>query len=97
MSKKLENLLALHSSLAICGLKPSNLFSYYSENIEDSIEEINALNEKYKQLYNEVFKESLKVREGDGIYICESKEETYKPEPDNMSEAEYKKYKRGKK
>ena len=51
MSKKLENLLALHSSLAICGLKPSNLFSYYSENIEDSIEEINALNEKYNPKY----------------------------------------------
>lgn len=56
-----------------------------------------ALNEKYKKLYNEVFKESLKVREGDGIYIFNSKDENYKPEPDNMSEEEYKKYKRGKK
>ncbi|MCR5786711.1 MAG: DUF3793 family protein, partial [Acholeplasmatales bacterium] len=48
MSKKLEKLLALHSSPAICGIKASNLISIdYNESIYKEIEE---LNNKYPKL-----------------------------------------------
>ncbi len=42
MSKTLEKLLAIHSSPALCGIKPSNLISIdFDESIYEEIEELN--------------------------------------------------------
>ena len=56
MSKVLERLLALHSSPAICGIKPSNLICIdYDESIYNEIEE---LNHNYPKLCFKVLKKN---------------------------------------
>ena len=56
MSKTLEKLLALHSSPAICGIKPSNLICIdYDEEIYKEIEE---LNKSYPKLCFHILKKT---------------------------------------